>query len=169
VRRIKSAPASLVAHAAIVGLGFEGTVLKRPNSVYRPGRHRAWLKHKARHTADAVLLAVRQDRDGHWHGVCDVDGRRVVALAGASSADLVGELVSLVYSRVDADRGLREVRVAAPTPPTPAGHIDRHTRASAATRAGSAHRGRSRRAHPFDRRTTTRQRPSTRPTRLMTW
>jgi hypothetical protein len=116
-----------MAHAAIVDLGFEGTVLKRPNSIYRPGRHRVWLKHKARHTADAVLLAARQDRDGHWHAVCDVGGRRVVALAGAGSTDLVGEPVSVVYSRVDADGGLREVRLAAPTRPTrptPAGHIN---------------------------------------------
>jgi hypothetical protein len=36
-----------------------------------------------------------------------------VAPAGASSADQVGELVSLVYSRVDADGDLREVRLAA--------------------------------------------------------
>jgi hypothetical protein len=90
-------------------------VLKRPTSVYRSGRHGVWLKHKARHTADGVLLAVRKDRDGRWHGVCDVGGRRVVALAGASSIDQVGRLVSLVYSRVDADGGLREVRIAAPT------------------------------------------------------
>jgi hypothetical protein len=60
-----------------------------------------------------VLLAVRQDRDGHWYSVCDVGGRRVVALAGASSADHVGEPVSLVYSRVDADGDLREVRLGA--------------------------------------------------------
>jgi ATP-dependent DNA ligase len=124
VRRIESGPATAAAHAAIVGLGFEGTVLKRPNSVYRPGRHGVWLKHKALHTADGVLLAVRQDRDGRWHGVCDVGGRRVVALAGASAADRVGELVSLVYSRVDADGGLREVRLAAPTRLMPAGHIN---------------------------------------------
>ena len=116
VRRIESRPATPAAHAAIVELGFEGTVLKRPSSVYRPGRHGVWLKHKARHTAAGVLLAVRQDRDGQWHGVCDVNGRRVVAVAAASSIDRVGELVSLVYSRVDADGGLREVRLAAPRP-----------------------------------------------------
>ncbi len=39
VRRIESRPALPAAHAAIVELGFEGTVLKRPTSVYRPGRH----------------------------------------------------------------------------------------------------------------------------------
>jgi ATP-dependent DNA ligase len=124
LRRIESGPATRAAHAAIVALGFEGTVLKRPNSIYRPGRHRVWRKHKARHTADGVLLAVRQDRDGRWHGVCDVDGRRVVAIAGAGSTDLVGELVSLVYSRVDADGGLREVRLAAAMRPTSARQLD---------------------------------------------
>jgi hypothetical protein len=43
----------------------------------------------------------------------------VLAPAAASSIDHVGELVSLVYSRVDADGGLREVRLAAP-PAVPA-------------------------------------------------
>lgn len=113
VRRVESRPATPAMHVAIVELGFEGTVLKRPSSLYRPGRHGVWRKHKARHTVEGVLLAVRKDRDGHWHGVCDVGGRRVVAHAGASSVDQIGELVSLVYSRVDADGDLREVRLAA--------------------------------------------------------
>ena len=126
VRRIESRPATRAAHAAIVELGFEGTVLKRPSSVYRPGRHGVWLKHKARHTADAVLLAARQDRDGQWHGVCDLDGRRVVTPAAASSIDRVGELVSLVYSRVDADGGLREVRLARAPPPPRRRQVSEH-------------------------------------------
>jgi bifunctional non-homologous end joining protein LigD len=113
VRGTESLPASPAAHAAIVDLGFEGTVLKRPNSIYGPGRQRAWLKHKARHEVESVLLSVRQGRDGQWHGVCDVDGRRVSVLAGASSVDRVGGAVRLVYSRVDADGDLREVRIAA--------------------------------------------------------
>jgi ATP-dependent DNA ligase len=111
VRRVESLPASPAAHAAIVALGFEGTVLKRPNSLYRPGRQRAWLKHKARHTADGVLLSVRQGRDRQWYGVCDVDGRRVSVLAGAGWADRVGEVLSLVYSRIDTNGDLREVRI----------------------------------------------------------
>jgi hypothetical protein len=37
---ITSQPASLTAHYAIVSLGFEGTVLKRPASTYRAGRLR---------------------------------------------------------------------------------------------------------------------------------
>jgi ATP-dependent DNA ligase len=112
VRRIESLTASPAAHAAIVALGFEGTVLKRPNSNYRPGRQRLWLKHKARHTVDGVLLHIRQDRDGQWRGVCDVDGRRVSVLVGAGWVDRVGEVLRLVYSRVDADGDLREVRIA---------------------------------------------------------
>jgi bifunctional non-homologous end joining protein LigD len=114
VRRIESLPASLEAHAAIVALGFEGTVLKRPNSPYRPGRQRAWLKHKARYTADGVLLSVRRGRDGQWYGVCDVDGRRVSVLAGAGWFDRVGEVLTLVYSRVDTNGDLREVRIGEP-------------------------------------------------------
>jgi bifunctional non-homologous end joining protein LigD len=112
VRRMEVLPASQAAHAAIVALGFEGTVLKRPNSIYRAGRQRAWLKHKARHQVEGVLLSVGQGRDGQWHGVCDVDGRCVSVLAGASSVDRVGEAVTLVYSRVDAEGDLREVRIA---------------------------------------------------------
>jgi hypothetical protein len=112
VRPIQSLPASSDAHAAIVGLGFEGTVLKRANSVYRSGRHGAWLKHKARHTVQGVLTSLRQDRDGQWHGVCNVDGRRVVALAGASSSERCGQVVTVVFSRVDADGSLREARMA---------------------------------------------------------
>jgi bifunctional non-homologous end joining protein LigD len=112
IRRVESLPASPAAHAAIVALGLEGTVLKRPSSTYRPGRQRVWLKHKARHTADGVLLSVRRDRHGQWRGVCDVDGRRVSVLAGGRSADQIGEVLTLLYSRVDADGGLREVRIA---------------------------------------------------------
>jgi bifunctional non-homologous end joining protein LigD len=114
VRRVESLPASPAAHAAIVALGFEGTLLKRPNSPYRPGRQRAWLKHKARYTADGLLLSIRQGRDGQWYGACDVDGRRVSVLAGASWLDRVGEVLTLVYSRVDTNGDLREVRIGEP-------------------------------------------------------
>ena len=86
-------------------------MLKRLGSLYRPGRHRAWIKRKARFVARAELRSVHQDRDGCWHAVCELDGRRVHALAGARTAERVGQLVELVYSRVDADGGLREARV----------------------------------------------------------
>jgi ATP-dependent DNA ligase len=54
VRRVTSRPATAAVHAAIVALGFEGTVLKRPSSLYRPGRHGVWHEYKARHTAQGV-------------------------------------------------------------------------------------------------------------------
>jgi hypothetical protein len=87
-------------------------MLKRVGSAYRPGRHRAWIKRKARFTASAALRSVRQGRDGRWHALCDLDGRRVHALAGTRTAERIGQLVELVYSRVDADGSLREARVA---------------------------------------------------------
>ena len=80
IRLVVSQPASRAAHDAIVALGFEGTVLKRPGSTYRAGRNRAWIKLKAQFTTPAELRAVRQDRDGRWHAVCDVDGHRVHAI-----------------------------------------------------------------------------------------
>lgn len=112
--------ATEASHDALLALGFEGSVLKRRNSIYRPGRSRGWLKHKARHTAEAVLVGVRQNREGRWHAICDADGRKIAAVASASAAERVGEVVRLVYSRVDADGGLRESRLEAP-PPNPGG------------------------------------------------
>jgi hypothetical protein len=112
IRLVASQPATLAAHEAIVALGFEGTVLKRQGSTYRPGRHRTWIKQKARFIARARLLEVRDDRHGQWHALCELDGRRVHALAGARTAERIGQLVELVYSRVDADGGLREARIA---------------------------------------------------------
>jgi hypothetical protein len=112
VRLVASQPASRAAHDAMVSLGFEGTVLKRPESMYRAGRSRAWIKHKAQFTTHAELRAVSQDRDGLWHAACDLGGRRVHAIAGPRTAERVGQVVELVYSRVDADGSLREARVA---------------------------------------------------------
>ena len=111
IRAIAAQPATPAAHDAIVALGFEGTVLKRPSSTYRAGRHNSWVKHKARLTSNAEVLSVAQDRNGQWHAVCDVGDRRVRALAGARTVELVGRRVELVYSRVDANGGLREARV----------------------------------------------------------
>jgi ATP-dependent DNA ligase len=112
IRLVASQSATLAAHEAIVGLGFEGTVLKRIGSAYRPGRHRTWIKQKARFTAQAELRSVHQDRGGHWHALCELDGRHVHAVTGPRTAERIGELVELVYSRVDADGTLREARVA---------------------------------------------------------
>jgi bifunctional non-homologous end joining protein LigD len=112
IRQIDCLPAEPSAHAAMVGLGFEGSVLKRRNSIYRPGRHRSWRKLKARHVAYGVLRSVRVARDGQAWAICDVDGRRVAVLASVSANERIGENVQLVYSRVDADGALREVRLA---------------------------------------------------------
>jgi bifunctional non-homologous end joining protein LigD len=112
IRLVASQPATLAAHEAIVALGFEGTVLKRMGSAYRPGRHRAWIKQKAQFTARAELRSVHQDRTGHWHALCELDGRHVHAVAGPRTAERIGQLVDVVYSRVDADGTLREARVA---------------------------------------------------------
>jgi ATP-dependent DNA ligase len=112
IRPAASQLATLAAHAAIVDLGFEGTVLKRLGSSYRPGRHRTWIKQKARFTAHAELHSVHQDHEGRWHALCKLDGRRVHALAGARTAERIGQLVELLYSRVDADGSLREARIA---------------------------------------------------------
>ena len=115
IRLVASQPATLAAHEAIVGLGFEGTVLKRIGSAYRPGRHRTWIKQKARFNARAELRSVHQDRAGQRHALCELDGRRLHAVAGPSTAAWIGQLVELVYSRVDADGTLREARVARST------------------------------------------------------
>lgn len=111
IRLVGSQPATVAAHEAIVALGFEGTVLKRVGSAYRPGRHRTWIKQKVRFTAHAELRSVHQDREDCWHALCELDGRRVHALADARTAERIGQLVEVVYSRFDADGGLREARV----------------------------------------------------------
>jgi ATP-dependent DNA ligase len=116
VRVVASQPATRAAHDAIVALGFEGTVIKRCGSSYRAGRHRAWIKRKARLTTRAELCSLHQDRDGCWHALCDLDGRRVHALAGARTVERIGQLVELIYSRVDADGTLREARVVPDSP-----------------------------------------------------
>ena len=112
IRLVASKPATLAAHQAIVALGFEGTVLKRIGSAYRPGRHRTWIKQKARLTAQAELHSVHQDRNGRCHALCELDGRRVHALAAPRATEWIGQPVELVYSRIDADGTLREARVA---------------------------------------------------------
>ena len=112
VRQVGSVPATWASHAAMIELGFEGSVLKRPGSSYRAGRHRSWRKLKARHVAHGVLEAVRVAHDGQVYAVCEVDGRRVAAVASASAGERIGEGVELVYSRVDAEGALREVRLA---------------------------------------------------------
>jgi hypothetical protein len=72
--------------------GFEGSVLKRPGSTYRPGRQPAWR---------------------NTYAVCELDGRRVTAFGSPRLAALIGHRVELAYSRIDADGTLREVRISA--------------------------------------------------------
>jgi hypothetical protein len=112
VRQIDCLPATLASHVAMIELGFEGSVLKRPASSYRAGRHRSWRKLKARHVALGMLRAMGVGRDGQVYAICDVDGRHVAAVASASASERIGEAVELVHSRVDAEGALREVRLA---------------------------------------------------------
>jgi hypothetical protein len=67
---------------------------------------------QARHVAQGTLEAVRVARDGQVYAICDVDGRHVAAVASPSASERIGEAVELVYSRVDAEGALREVRLA---------------------------------------------------------
>ena len=111
LRLVQTQPASRAAHDQLVALGFEGSVLKRPGSTYRPGRQTAWRKYKASHHATATLRAVRLGRDGHTYAISDLDGQRVTTLGSPRLAALIGHQVELAYSRIDADGSLREVRI----------------------------------------------------------
>jgi bifunctional non-homologous end joining protein LigD len=111
LRLVHTQPASRTAHDKLIALGFEGSVLKRPGSSYRPGRQTAWRKYKASHHATATLCAVRPGRDGHTYAICDLGGRRVTTPGSARLAALIGQQVELAYSRIDADGSLREVRI----------------------------------------------------------
>ncbi len=71
--------------------GLRGDSAQTSGIDYRAGRHRAWLKHKAEFTTRAELCAVRQDRDGRWHAICNIDGRRIHAVAGPRTAGRVGQ------------------------------------------------------------------------------
>ncbi len=113
LRLVQTRPASRAAHAELVALGFEGSVLKRPGSAYRPGRQTTWRKYKASHRATAILRSLRQGRDGNTYAISELDGRRVTTLASPRLAELIGHRVELAYSRIDADGSLREVRISA--------------------------------------------------------
>jgi ATP-dependent DNA ligase len=113
LRVVQTRPASRAAHDQLVALGFEGSVLKRPASMYRPGRQTTWRKYKASHRTTATLKSLRQGRDGHTYAISECDGRRVTTLASPRLAELIGHQVELAYSRIDADGSLREVRISA--------------------------------------------------------
>jgi ATP-dependent DNA ligase len=113
LRLIQPRPASRAVHDRLVALGFEGSVLKRPGSTYRPGRQSTWRKYKANHRVTATLKALRTGRDGNTYAICELDDRGVTTLASSKLAELIGRQVKLGYSRIDADGSLREVRISA--------------------------------------------------------
>jgi bifunctional non-homologous end joining protein LigD len=113
LRLVQTQPANRAAHDQLVALGFEGSVLKRPGSTYRPGRQTTWRKYKASHHATATLRAIRPGRDGHTYGICELHDRQVTTLGSPRLAALIGHQVELAYSRIDADGSLREVRISA--------------------------------------------------------
>jgi bifunctional non-homologous end joining protein LigD len=113
LRLVQTQLASRAAHDQLVALGFEGSVLKRPGSTYRPGRQTTWRKYKASHRATATLRDVRLGRDGHTYAISVLDGRRVTTLGSPRLAALIGRQIELAYSRIDADGSLREVRISA--------------------------------------------------------
>jgi ATP-dependent DNA ligase len=109
VSRLAAHPDS---HARLVAMGFEGSVLKRETSSYRPGRTRAWRKLKARHIVPATITGVHRDRDGRLVARCSLDdGRRCSVWADAGAGQLAGVRVTVVFSRTDADGSLREPRL----------------------------------------------------------
>jgi ATP-dependent DNA ligase len=114
-RRLRPIPAlapAPEAHAELVRLGFEGSVLKRENSSYRPGRTRSWRKLKARHELTASVTGVHRDRERRIWARCALDdGRRCTVWADERAEQLIGQRVIVVFSRTDADGSLREARL----------------------------------------------------------
>jgi hypothetical protein len=80
LRLVQTRPASPAAHDQLVALGFEGSVLRRPCSTYRPGRQTTWRKYKASHRASATLRALRPGRDGYTYAISALDGRCVAGV-----------------------------------------------------------------------------------------
>jgi hypothetical protein len=99
----------------LIELGFEGSVLKRPDSLYRPGRQAHWGTYRARHRSEITLRQVAQSREGTWYASGELDGCRVSAVAGAGDRER-GESAVVTYSRVDPGVGLREARLVAVDP-----------------------------------------------------
>jgi hypothetical protein len=76
---------------------------------------------RSRKIVGALELSLAAGRDGKTYAVCDLEGRRVVALSGQHLASRVGGEVELVYSQVDADGSLREARTSSAAVPHRAG------------------------------------------------
>jgi hypothetical protein len=117
LRLVQTQPASRTTHDQLVALGFEGPVLKRPESTYRPGRQTTWRKYNASHRATARLRTVRLGRDGHTHALCDLDGQHV--LGSPRLAALIGQRVQLAYCPIDAARGQDQPGSTSRTPRSP--------------------------------------------------
>ncbi len=100
------------AHERLVSLGFEGSVLKRASSRYRPGRSRMWRKLKARHSVDATIQRLDRDREGRLFARCVLDDGRRCTAAVLSDPGAGDPRATIIYSRVDADGSLREPRLA---------------------------------------------------------
>lgn len=96
IRAIQSWPASTDVHDRLVALGFEGSLLKRAQSGYRPGRQTGWRKFKCRHRVPAVLRELRTGRDGFIYAICESDGRRIVAAASSDLENHLGEEVRVI-------------------------------------------------------------------------
>lgn len=108
------------AHDNHLGAGFEGSVAKRVDGRYL-GRHRTWVKIKARHQLDAKVLAVSWGRDGDLHILCGAsDGRALgwaevfsarVRVAAAAGELTRGSVATIAFSNWTARGRLREARV----------------------------------------------------------
>jgi hypothetical protein len=94
-----------------VSIGFEGSVLKRQNSIYRPGRVRSWRKLKARHTIPATIRRLDRDREGRLFARCVLSDGRFCSAWVPATVEPTHEQTTIVYSRVDAKGSLRESRL----------------------------------------------------------
>jgi hypothetical protein len=98
-------PAEASVHERLVALGFEGSVLKRRDSRYRPGqRSSAWQKVKTRARTRAKLEIVHVDRhDGRVHRAAHDTGRLtwLVVWGGKPGAELTADPVAAVGREAD--------------------------------------------------------------------
>lgn len=67
LRLVPAYPARAEVVAASIAHGFEGVMLKRKTSAYKPGTRSDWLKIKTQSTADAFITGYEPGKDG-WAG-----------------------------------------------------------------------------------------------------
>ncbi len=111
LQAIDTLDATPATHDSVVALGYEGTVLKQPRSLYRPGRQSTWRKLKARRQVDGEVVALSRGEDGRRYAAVEVGDDRVVAAVVGRGDPRRGEVATVTYSRRDADGSLREPRV----------------------------------------------------------